>query len=100
MYTPSFPTRFPSTGEWRITFFDEYEEGHPLHEEDVFVKHHGNGRYKVMRDKTDGWKFRMGEMDKYLMLSKWKKGSSPYFTGQWRMYTYVSIIHIVSARTI
>ena len=32
------------------------------------------------------------------MLSEWKEGSEPYYTGQWRMYTWMSIIHLVRAQ--
>jgi len=34
------------------------------------------------------------------MPSEWEEGSEPYYSGQWRMYTWQSIIHLVSARCI
>lgn len=96
MYDPSFPGEFPSTGEWEITFFDEYEPGHPLHTQRVFVAEY-LGHYKLLREKTRfGWDYRLGEMDKHLMRSKWK-GDRPYVSGQWRMYTHDSVIHLTTA---
>lgn len=97
MYEPSFPDDFPSTGEWDITYFDEYEPGHTLHTQRVFVTEH-LGQYKLLRRKTRyGWDYKLGEMDKHLLRSKWK-GDCPYISGQWRMYTYESVIHLTRAR--
>ena len=56
---------------------------------------------KLMRKKSRyGWDFMVGEHDKHLMLSKWKEGSEPYYSGQWRMYTWMSTIHLTSAKRI
>lgn len=96
MYEPRFPKDFPSVGVWTVTYFDEYEENHPLKRERVFVSEH-MGRWKLLRRKVKyGWDYALGEMDKYLMRSSWK-GDSPYFSGQWHMYTNDSVIHVVSA---
>ena len=100
MYKPNFPSNFPSTGVWDITYFDEYEEGHPLHSRRVFLSE-VDGRVSVMRHRNkNGWDYMIGEKNKYLMKSTWKAGSEPYYTGQWRMYTWTSIIHLTSAKRI
>ena len=100
MYTPSFPSDFPSIGLWEITYFDEYKEGHPLCTRTVFITEH-MGQFKLMRKKsTYGWDYMVGEEDKYLMLSKWKEGSEPYYSGQWRTYTWTSTIHLTRAKRI
>lgn len=100
MYRPSFPSNFPSTGVWEISYFDEYDVGHPIHRQKVFVSEHME-QFKLLRDKSKyGWKYRTGEMDKWLLLSEWKNADAPYFTGQWRFYTCESIIHLTSARYI
>ena len=96
MYKPNFPSNFPSAGVWEITYFDEYAEGHPLCTHRVLVTEY-TGQFRLMRQKTkDAWDHMMG--DKCLMLSKWKEGSAPFYSGQWRMYTRMSIIHLVIAR--
>lgn len=99
-YKPNFPSNFPSTGVWEITYFDEYKEGHPLCTHKVFIAEH-MGQFKLLRQKTrHGWDYAIGEDTKYLMPSEWEEGSEPYYSGQWRMYTWQSIIHLVSARCI
>ena len=100
MYKPSFPSNFPSTGVWEITYFDEYEDGYPLHVSKVFVSEH-MGHFKLLRDRSAfGWNYRIGELDKCLIFSEWDKSDSPFFSGQWRFYTWTSIIHLVHARCI
>lgn len=100
MYNPSFPSNFPSTGVWEITYFDEYEKEYPLHKSRVFISEH-MGQFKLLRDRsTYGWKYRVGEMDKWLLYSKWEKADLPFVSGQWRFYTWMSIIHLVKARFI
>ena len=100
MYKPNFPSNFPSTGLWEITYFDEYQEGHPLCTSKVFVVEH-MGKHKLLRDRTTyGWKYRIGEDTKWLLHSEWDNADSPYFSGQWRFYTWMSIIHLVKARFI
>jgi hypothetical protein len=98
MYKPNFPSNFPSAGVWEITYFDEYEKDHPLHTQRVLVTEH-MGQFRLMRQKTkDAWDHMMG--DKCLMKSTWKEGSEPYYMGQWRMYTWMSIIHLTSVKRI
>ena len=100
MYKPDFPSNFPRSGVWEITYFDEYEEGYPLHTCRMFVSEH-MGKYKLLRDKSRyGWSYRTGEMNKWLLFSEWEKADSPFFSGQWRFYTWMSIIHLVKARFI
>ena len=100
MYKPNFPSNFPSTGVWEITYFDAYTEGYPLCTRTVFVTEH-MGQFKLMRKKSRyGWDFMVGEHDKYLMLSKCKEGSEPYYSGQWKTYTWMSTIHLTSAKRI
>ena len=99
-YKPNFPSNFPCSGVWEITYFDEYKEGHPLCTRKVFITEH-MGQFKLLREKTRyGWDYMIGEDTKCLMLSEWEEGSEPYYAGQWRMYTWQSIIHLVSARFI
>lgn len=101
MYKPSFPSNFPSTGLWDITYFDENEKGHPVHSRRVFLVEVDGGRVSVMRQrKKNGWDYMVGEKNKYLMKCTWSTGSEPYYTGQWRMYTWMSIIHLTSAITV
>lgn len=96
MYKPNFPSNFPSAGVWEITYFDAYKEGHPLNTSSVFVDEH-MGCYKLLRDRSRyGWDYRIGEDNKYLMLYEGSDGS-PYYSGQWKFYTWMSVIHIVSA---
>ena len=100
MYKPDFPNNFPSTGVWEITYFDEYKEGHPLCTSRVFISEH-MGQFKLLRDRsTYEWKYRIGEDTKWLLYSEWKNANPPYYTGQWRFYTWMSIIHLVNARFI
>ena len=100
MYRPNFPNDFPSSGIWDITYFDEYEEAHPLRTERVLLIEKGYS-FSMMRKRTKhGWDFLEGEKDKRLIRSLWRAGSEPYITGQWRMYTMNSVIHLVSARCI
>lgn len=100
MYAPKFPKNFPEDGEWKILYFDETIPGYPLSTENVFVWQH-MGQYKLLREKSDyGWKYAVGEMDKYLIYSEWKNAGFPFFSGQWRYYTNDSRIHLVSARKV
>ena len=98
MYRPNFPSQFPNTGVWEISYFDEYEEGHPLHTCKVFISEH-MGHFKLLRNRSRfGWDYRIGEDDKWLLRSEWKDADPPFFSGQWRFYTWMSVIHLVSAR--
>ena len=98
MYKPNFPSNFPSAGVWEITYFDVYKEGHPLWTSKVFVEEH-NGQYKLLRNRSKyGWEYRIYEENKCLMLYDGSKADSPYYPGQWKFYTWMSVIHIVSAR--
>ena len=100
MYKPNFPSNFPSTGVWEIVYFDAYKEGYPLCTSKVFVAEH-MGKYKLLRDRTRyGWDYRIGEDNKCLMYSEQVNTDPPYYSGQWRMYTWTSIIYLVSARFI
>jgi len=86
---------------WEITYFDENEKGHPLNTRTVFLNEIIEGRVSVMRKRNkNGWDYMNGEKNKYLMKSQWSTGSEPYYTGQWRMYTWKSIIHLTSAKRI
>ena len=79
MYAPKFPKNFPEDGEWKILYFDETIPGYPLSTETVFVWHH-MGQYKLLREKSDyGWKYAVGEMDKYLIYSEWENAGFPFF---------------------
>lgn len=100
MYKPNFPSNFPSVGVWEITYFDAYKEGHPLQTRKVFITE-CMGEYKLLRDRSRyGWDYRIGEDNKCLMLCKRSDADPPYYSGQWKMYTWMSIIYIVSARFI
>jgi len=100
MYKPEFPSNFPSTGVWEITYFDAYVEGHPLCTSRVFVAEH-MGKYKLLRNRsTYGWDYRIGEDNKCLMLYEGPESDSPYYPGQWKFYTWMSVIHLVCARCI
>ena len=100
MYRPRFPDNFPEDGTWKVTYFDENEIGYPLKTESMFVWEH-MGQFKLLREKSlYGWKYAMGEMDKYLIFSEWKNAGYPFFNGQWRFYTNESRIHLVTAKKI
>ena len=100
MYKPNFPSNFPSTGVWEIVYFDACREGYPLCTSKVFVAEH-MGQYKLLRDRSNyGWDYRIGEDNKCLIYSDQVNTGPPYYSGQWRMYTWTSIIYLVSARFI
>ena len=100
MYKPNFPSNFPSAGVWEITYFDENKDGHPLSTSKVFVEEH-SGQYKLLRNRIRyGWDYRIGEKNSCLKLCEWKNAGPPYYSGQWRFYTWMSVIHLVSARFI
>ena len=99
-YKPNFPSNFPSSGVWEITYFDLYKEGHPLVTSNVFVAEH-MGQYKLLRNRSKyGWDYRTGEDNKCLMLYEVSYDDSPYYVGQWKFYTWQSVIHLVRARLI
>ena len=100
MYQPDFPSSFPSTGVWEITYFDAYKEGHPLCTSRMFVDEH-NGQFKLLRNRSRyGWDYCVGEDEKCLILSERSNVDSPYYPGQWRFYTWTSVIYLVKARCI
>ena len=97
MYKPNFPSNFPSSGVWEIVYFDVYKEGQPLMTSNVFVYEY-MGQYKLLRNRSKyGWDYRIGEENKCLMFYE-GSDDSPYYPGQWKFYTWMSVIHLVSAR--
>ena len=99
MYKPDFPSNFPRSGVWEITYFDEYEEGYPLHTCRMFVSEH-MGKYKLLRDKSRyGWSYRTGEMNKWLLFSEWEKADSPFFFGSVEIL-HMDVDHSLSKSTV
>ena len=97
MYKPNFPSNFPSSGVWEIVYFDVYKEGQPLMTSNVFVYEY-MGQYKLLRNRSKyGWDYRIGEENKCLMFYE-GSDDSPYYPGQGKFYTWMSVIHLVSAR--
>ena len=98
MYEPDFPSNFPSAGVWEIVYFDAYKEGHPLLTSNVFINEH-MGQYQLLRNRSKyGWDYRIGEDNRYLMSCDDTNRDSPYYPGQWRFYTWMSVIYLVKAR--
>ena len=87
----AFPDDFPSVGVWDISYYEDKENGKPVHTQRMFVTEH-LGEYKLMRQKTIyGWDYKIGEVSKCLMESD---------VTPWSMYTWMSVIRLTAAKKV
>jgi len=86
----NFPDDFPSVGVWKISYYNYYEEGQPVHTRRMFVDEY-LGDYKLLREKTKhGWTYRIGEMDSCLYESD----------DGYAMRTWMDIMYLTSAQKV